>query len=437
MKKYHPDTPRSIGYVTAVAIVIASMIGTGVFTTLGLQAEEIQSGFALLCLWALGGLIAMAGALSYGELAAALPRSGGEYHFLGRIYHPVLGVVAGWISVTVGFAAPSALAAMALGHYAAAFSDASPMPVAVLTILAIAAFHGFSVRIGKHFHLVTTAMKLALIATFCMAGLLAEPFDSASVAPSMQGWREVFSPAFAFSLIYVSYAYSGWNAATYVASEVRHPRQILPAALLHGTLIVTILYVLLNYVFLSTVPISELSGKLEVGALSASYIFGTSGSVLANVSICVLLVSTISAMVMAGPRVLQVAGEDLPGLHSLAVRTRAGSPLRAILLQQMLALGFVVTNSFEDVLSYAGFTLNLIALLTVSGVFVLRYTEPNLPRPYRVPGYPLTPAVFVLMNTVILVFVLNSRPGAGAAGLLTILAGAALVLLHKRRSEHT
>lgn len=437
MEKYYPDTSRPIGYVTAVAIVIASMIGTGVFTTLGLQAQEIQTGFALLCLWGLGGLIAIAGALSYGELAAAMPRSGGEYHFLGRIYHPVLGIVAGWISVTVGFAAPSALAAMALGRYAATFSDVSPMPVAVVTILAIAAFHGFSVRIGKHFHLVTTAMKLALIAVFCMAGLLAEPVDSASVAPSMQGWREVFSPAFAFSLIYVSYAYSGWNAATYVASEVRQPRKILPSALLHGTLIVTILYILLNFVFLSTVPISVLTGKLEVGALSASYIFGTYGGVLASVSICVLLVSTISAMVMAGPRVLQVAGEDLPGLHSLAVRTRGGSPLRAILLQQLLALAFVVTDSFEGVLTYAGFTLNLIALLTVAGVFVLRYTEPDLPRPYRVPGYPFTPAVFVLMNAVILVFVLSSRPVAGAAGLFTVLAGAALVLLLKQGRERT
>jgi len=142
-------------------------------------------------------------------------------------------------------------------------------------------------------------------------------------------------------------------------------------------------------------------------------------------------------MVMAGPRVLQVAGEDLPGLHSLAVRTRGGSPLRAILLQQLLALAFVVTDSFEGVLTYAGFTLNLIALLTVAGVFVLRYTEPDLPRPYRVPGYPFTPAVFVLMNAVILVFVLSSRPVAGAAGLFTVLAGAALVLLLKRGRERT
>lgn len=435
MEKGSQETCRPIGYITAVAIVIATTIGTGVFTTLGLQAKEIQSGFALLCLWGLGGLTAMAGALSYGELVAALPRSGGEYHFLGRIYHPALGIVAGWISVTLGFAAPSALAAMALGYYAAALGDVSPLSVAVLTIVSITAFHAFSVRIGKHFHVVATALKLVLIAAFCVAGLLAVPVDGTSVVPSKEGWQEIFSPAFAFSLIYVFYACSGWNAATYVASEVRNPRKILPAALLHGTLVVTTLYILLNYVFLRTIPIEELSGKLEVGALSASYIFGPSGSLLANVGICLLLVSTISAMVMAGPRVLQVAGEDLPGLHLLAKRTRGGSPLRAILLQQMLALAFVMTDSFEGVLSYAGFTLNLFALLTVAGVFVLRFTEPDLPRPYRVTGYPFTPALFIVMNAMVLVFVLNSRPLAAVAGLLTILAGAVLVLLHKRGSQ--
>jgi len=427
-----PVSDRPIGYATAAAVVVASMIGTGVFTTLGLQAQELHSGFALLCLWGAGGLIAMAGALSYGELAAALPRSGGEYHFLGRIYHPVLGVVAGWISVTVGFAAPSALAAMALGEYAATFTPLSPLPVAVVTIVVIAVFHGISVRLGKHFHLVATALKLVLISVFCSAGLLVPPVGGADFSTSLAGWQEVFSPAFAFSLIYVSYAYSGWNAATYMASEVRRPQQVLPRALLHGTLLVTALYLLLNFVFLRTVPVAELAGRLEIGALSAGVIFGPSGGLLVSIMICILLVSTISALVMAGPRVLQVAGEDLPGLRVLAARTRGGAPLRAIVLQQVLAIGFVLTDSFEGVLSYAGFTLNLIALLTVAGVFVLRYTEPDLPRPFRVPGYPLLPAAFVLVNVVILVFVLQSRPFAGGAGLLTILAGAALALLQKR-----
>ena len=432
---HYPTTPKSIGYSTATAIVIASMIGTGVFTTLGLQAQEIQTGFALLCLWGVGGLIAMTGALSYGELAAAMPRSGGEYHFLTHIYHPVLGTAAGWISVSIGFAAPSALAAMALGRYATAFSDLSPVWIAVLTIATITAFHAFSVRTGRLFHNVTTGMKLALIVLFCIAGLLVEPVKSVAVTPSLSGWREVFSPAFAFSLIYVSYAYSGWNAATYVAGEVWHPQRTLPAALFHGTLLVAAFYLLLNFVFLRTIPLSQLSGKIEVGALSANYIFGGHGGLLISAMICVLLVSTISAMVMAGPRVLQVAGEDLPRLRPLAKRTRRGAPLRAIMLQQLLAIVFVLTDSFEGVLSYAGFTLNLMALLTVAGVFVLRYTAPDLPRPYRVWGYPFTPAVFVLLNVVILVFVLQARPVAACASLLTVLAGVLLALLHKRRTS--
>jgi len=432
---HYPTTPKSIGYSTATAIVIASMIGTGVFTTLGLQAQEIQTDFALLCLWGVGGLIAMTGALSYGELAAAMPRSGGEYQYLTNIYHPVLGTAAGWISVSIGFAAPSALAAMALGRYATAFSDLSPVWIAVLTIATITAFHAFSVRTGRLFHNVTTGMKLALIVLFCIAGLLVEPVKSVAVTPSLSGWREVFSPAFAFSLIYVSYAYSGWNAATYVAGEVWHPQRTLPAALFHGTLLVAAFYLLLNFVFLRTIPLSQLSGKIEVGALSANYIFGGHGGLLISAMICVLLVSTISAMVMAGPRVLQVAGEDLPRLRPLAKRTRRGAPLRAIMLQQLLAIVFVLTDSFEGVLSYAGFTLNLMALLTVAGVFVLRYTAPDLPRPYRVWGYPFTPAVFVLLNVVILVFVLRARPVAACASLLTVLAGVLLALLHKRRTS--
>ena len=429
----HPKIPKSFGYSTAAALVIASMIGTGVFTTLGLQAQEIQTGFALLCLWGVGGLIAMTGALSYGELAAAMPRSGGEYHFLAHIYHPVVGTAAGWISVSIGFAAPSALAAMALGRYATAFSDLPPVWIAVVTIATITAFHAVSVRAGQLFHNVTTGLKLALIVLFCIAGLLVEPVKSVAVAPSLSGWREVFSPAFAFSLIYVSYAYSGWNAATYVAGEVRHPQRTLPAALFHGTLLVAVLYLLLNFVFLRTIPLSQLTGKIEIGALSANYIFGGHGGLLISAMICVLLVSTISAMVMAGPRVLQVAGEDLPRLRPLAKRTRGGAPLRAIMLQQLLAIVFVLTDSFEGVLSYAGFTLNLMALLTVAGVFVLRYTAPDLPRPYRVWGYPFTPAVFVLLNVVILVFVLQARPVAACASLLTVLAGILLALLYKRR----
>jgi APA family basic amino acid/polyamine antiporter len=428
------ESTPPIGYPTAVAIVIASMIGTGVFTTLGLQAQEIQSGFSLLVLWGVGGLLAMAGALSYGELAAAMPRSGGEYHFLGQIYHPILGIVAGWISVTIGFAAPTALAAMAFGHYARSFTDVSSMGMALSTIVLITLFHTFSVRLGQGFQIVTTILKILLIMLFCIAGTLALPIGSTSIVPDSAALQEVFSAQFAVSMIYVSYAYSGWNGATYVASEVRNPQRVIPAALLHGTLIVTLLYLLLNWVFLRTIPMSALQGKLEVGVLAAGHIFGEAGGLVVSGMICLLLVSTISALIMSGPRVLQVAGEDLPGIHFLAARTRNGAPWRAILLQQIIAIAFVITDSFETVLSYTGFTLNLIALLTVTGVFVLRIRAPGLARPFRVWGYPFTPAVFVILNILTLLFVMQARPVAAGAGLFTVVTGVLLALLFKRRT---
>ncbi len=433
MKTYHSEFPLPFGYSTASAVVIASMIGTGVFTTLGLEAQELKTGFSLMFLWLIGGVLALAGALSYGELAAAMPRSGGEYHFLGKIYHPVLGIVAGWISITIGFAAPSALAAMAFSRYASVFADVPATGLAVLVLVGVTAFHAFSVNIGRSFHMLTTAAKVFLILGFCISGLLVVPASHATVTPSLPGWHEVFSPSFAFSLIYVSYAYSGWNATTYIISEVHEPRRVVPRALFHGTLIVMMLYLLLNFVFLRTIPVQQLAGKLEIGALSAQYIFGDEGRLLASAMICVLLLSTISAMVMAAPRVLQVAGEDLPGLRSLAIRARDGTPLRAILLQLLLAIAFVVTDSFEGVLSFAGFTLNLITILTVAGVFVLRYSAPDMPRPYRVWGYPLTPAVFVLLNSIVLVFVLQERPLAAISSLLTVSVGVLLAWVHIRR----
>lgn len=424
-----------MGYPTALAIVVASMVGTGVFTTLGLQAVDIQDRFALLCLWFLGGLIALCGALSYGELAAAFPRSGGEYNFLSRVYHPVLGIVAGWISVTVGFSAPTALSAMALGHYAATFTPFPPMHTAVATILIVTVFHVFSVRVGQQFQIVTTLLKVILIVFFCVAGLVATKFDVIIFAPTSLTLEGIINPAFATSLIYVSYAFSGWNAATYVAGEIDNPQRVIPRALLHGCAIVTALYLLLNFVFLSSIPMMDLIGKIEIGALSAANIFGPRGGFIMSVMLCVLLISTISAMILAGPRVVQVIGEDISTLRPLASKTRAGAPQRAILLQQALALAFVATDSFEGVLAYAGFTLNIFALLTVMGVIVLRHTAPDLPRPYRTWGYPFSPLLFIVMTLLTLSFVLQERPAAAMTGIITVLTGLTLGFIHHKRQR--
>jgi APA family basic amino acid/polyamine antiporter len=410
------------------------MIGTGVFTTLGLQAAQVPDGAALLLLWALGGMVALCGALSYAELAAALPRSGGEYHFLSRIYHPALGQLAGWVSVTVGFSAPVALAAMALGRYAGAAIPLDPIFIAVPTLLAVTSLHAFNPQAGSAFQVAATLVKVAVIVFFVLAGLAAGTVSgSLPPAPTASSLESIFSAPFALSLIYVSYAYSGWNAVVYVVDEVREPQRNVPRALIQGTLVVTGLYLLLNLTFLRTTDLAELAGTVEVGVLSARNVLGERGAVAISLVLSVLLVSTISAMILAGPRVLERIGEDLPSLRFLSVRNRQGAPTRAVLLQQGLALGFILTDSFEAVLTFAGFTLTLFALFAVAGVLRLRRREPALPRPFRVPIYPLTPLLFLIVSGLSVGVVALERPLAllAGAGLLT----AGWLLLRKGRGR--
>ncbi|UHD17182.1 APC family permease [Thiocapsa bogorovii] len=426
--------PRFIDRRTAILIVVANMIGTGVFTTLGLQAAGIPDGAALLLLWLIGGLIALCGALSYAELAAALPRSGGEYHFLSRIFHPLLGQLAGWVSVTVGFAAPVALAAMAMGHYAATVLPAPPTAIAVTALVLITAVHAFDLDLGRRVQVVATWLKIAVILLFCVVGLaLPATSGSLSVLPSAMTLEAVWSAPFAVSLIYVAYAYSGWNAAAYVVDEVQDPHRAVPRALLLGTLSVTLLYLLLNLTFLRTVDYGALVGRVEVGALSAETIFGAVGGHLMSLVLTLLLVSTVSAMVLAGPRVLERIGEDLPFFRPLGVRNRRGAPTRAVLLQQGLALAMILTGSFEGVLSFAGFTLTLFAVITVAGVVRLRRREPNLPRPFRVPWYPLPPLVFILVSLASLLFLAAERPLPVLLAVLLLGLGWVSVRLSGRR----
>ncbi|MCU0835920.1 MAG: amino acid permease [Chromatiaceae bacterium] len=426
MSAHRPESAprRFIGYRTAVLIVIANMVGTGVFTTLGLQAKTIPDGAALLVLWGLGGLVALCGALCYAELAAAVPRSGGEYHLLSRTWHPALGRLAGLVSVTVGFAAPVALTAMALGQYTATVVPWDPTLIAVASLLLVTALHAVDVGLGGAFQVAATLVKIAVIAIFCVAGLAAAAHPgSAPLAPGPETLELMVSAPFGLALIFVAYAYSGWNAAAYVVDEVRDPQRTVPRALVHGTLAVTALYLVLNLTFLRTTDLRELSGTVEVGALSARYLFGEGGGMLMSLALSLLLVSSISAMVLAGPRVIDVIGQDVPALRFLAARNRRGAPTRAVLLQQGLALGFILTGSFEQVLTFAGFTLTLFALLTVAGQVRLRRREPDLPRPFRVPLYPLPPAIFILVSGAALFLVAREQRTAVLIGVALLLAG--------------
>ena len=431
------DAPaRGYGFHAAAAVVVANMIGTGVFTSLGFQLETIQSTFPLLLLWVVGGAAAFCGAITYAELGAAIRRSGGEYTFLGRIYHPAAGFVSGWISATVGFAAPTALAAITFGTYlASVFPALSPTWLAAGLVAAAAWVHSRNYGASSLFQRGFTTAKVILIAAFCAAALfLVDAPQPVTLLPSPGDAELVFGGAFAVSLIYVSYAYTGWNAATYLTGELHNPARTLPRVLAGGTLLVMVLYFALNYVFLRAAPMAELEGRLEVGHIAAMHIFGPLGADIMGVTLAVLLVSTVSAMVMAGPRVLQVIGEDYPAFRWLERRNRAGIPAVAILTQAALSLLFIFSASFEAILVFSGFTLGLNSLLTVAGIFVLRAREPELERPYRAWGYPVTPVVYLVLTSWTLLYILLDRPTHGLIGLGLIAAGLVFYWVAGRRA---
>lgn len=423
-------TRRGYGFYAAASVVVANMIGTGVFTSLGFQLVDIQSTLPLLLLWVVGGVGAFCGALTYAELGAAIPRSGGEYTFLSRIYHPGAGFVSGWISATIGFAAPTALAAITFGAYLSSVVPSLPeRGLAVGLVVALTAVHATTHRNSGLLQSGFTTLKIVLIVGFCCAAFALTP-DPQTVAlgPEAGDSGLLFSGAFAVSLIYVSYAYTGWNAATYLTSELADPARSLPRILGGGTALVMVLYVALNYAFLRAAPMDALQGQVEVGYIAATYIFGPVGADVMGVTLALLLVSTVSAMIVAGPRVLHVIGEDYPAFRWFAHTNRDGIPARAIGTQGALALLFIFTASFEAILVFSGFVLGLNSLLTVAGVFVLRWREPDAPRPYRTWGYPVTPLIYLGLTLWTLVYLAIDRPAEAGVAALLIAVGVALYL---------
>ena len=426
---------RTIGFVTASSIVIANIIGTGIFTSLGFQLADIQSGFPLLMLWIIGGITALCGALCYGELSAALPRSGGEYHFLSQIYHPALGFMAGFVSATVGFAAPIALAAMAFGKYfVGVFDVGSPVVLSFVVVWVVTLFHLHNLKIGSAFQNVWTIVKLLLIGALITAGFLVEPKQEITFLPQASDTISIFGGAFAVALVYVMYSYSGWNASSYIIGEVKKPEKNVPRSLLAGTLIVIAAYVFLNAIFLATTPQEEMRGQLEVGLIAGKHIFGASGGRVAGAVICLGLVSAISSMTWIGPRVSMSMGEDHWLLRLLGRKNPHGVPRNAIVLQVLIVNLLLLTRSFESVVQYTQFSLLLCSLFTVIGVMVLRATRPEIGRPYRVWAYPLPPIIFAVITLWMMFYLLRWKTIESLAGLATALIG---LLLYFCAGKHS
>ena len=431
---HSPAPLRTVGFFTACGIVVANIIGTGVFTSLGFQVADIHSGFALLMLWVVGGIAALCGALCYGELSAALPRSRGEYHFLSEVYHPALGFMAGFISATVGFAAPIALAAMAFGKYFhGIFNFGSPTLLSFILVWIVAAFHFGNLRLGSAFQNIWTIVKLVLIGALIAAGFLAEEKQPVHFLPQTGDSSSIFGGAFAVSLVWVMYSYSGWNASSYIIGEVKNPARTIPRSLLVGTLIVIVAYVFLNAMFLATTPQSEIRNQVEVGLIAGKHIFGENGGRVVGGIICLGLISAISSMTWIGPRVTMSMGEDHWLLRFLGRKNAHGVPANAVIVQLMIVNLLLLTRSFELVVVYIQFALLLCSLLTVAGVIVLRRRKPNISRPYRVWFYPIPPLIFSAITIWMMIYLLKSKTMESVAGLITAIGGLLLYFCAGKR----
>ncbi len=429
---------------TATALVIANMVGTGVFTSLGFQVVGLSSGFALMFLWALGGLAALAGALTYSEAAVLYPRCGGEYHYLTKMYHREVGFLAGWISLVVGFAAPVAVSSMALGKYmGGALSLPKALPgsfsflktqtlIALAVVAVLTGIHALNKKIGAKFQNAITIFNVLFVLSIVVLGLVLGKSTSLSFGLSRAAAHDIFSPAFWTSMFFVSFAYSGWNAAAYVAGEIDRPSRNLPISLITGTLFVIGLYLFLNFVFLYTVPIAQIKGQVEVGLIFATNVFGpTAGRIMGGI-ISFLLLASASAMIIAGPRINKVLGEDYYIFRWMGRSSRRDTPAIAIVFQGLLSCLYIITSSFEQVMVFIGFTLSLFTFMTVLGVMIVRRKHPELPRPYKTLGYPVVPIFFLLFSLFLLGYGILYRTKESLFGIGITLVGLLVYAIDKK-----
>lgn len=420
---------RKIGAATATALVVANMVGTGIFVTSGYLAKTLGDPWLLLSVWLIGGLFALCGATVYAELGAMMPRAGGEYVYLSRAFHPVVGFLSGWVSLWVGFSAPIAAAATACALYASAVLPLPSVRVAAAAlVVASSSLHMTSVTWGARAQTWLTLLKCALLLVFVGAAFT---FGEGSFTHFAR-IHEPAPGALAAALVYVAFSYSGWNAAAYIAGELSDPGRSLPRALLFGTLAVTVLYVALNVAFVYALPLDALGERPElVSETASSALFGPELGRVVAACVALLLVSSVSAMVMAGPRVYLAMAEDGLFFRSLSRRRPGGAPLRSVALQGALSVLLVLTASFEALITYVGFTLSAFSALTILAAVRLRRVAPHAQRPYRAQAWPLSALAYVLLSAYIVVFSIVERPVVALAGALTLLGGLAAYFLWK------
>ncbi len=425
---------RKLGGFSTTIIVVANMIGTGIFTTSGLLSAQLPGpGWVLLC-WLFGGLIAISGALCYAELATRMPEAGGEYVYLKRLYHPALGFLAGWTSLIVGFSAPIAAAAMGFSEYIYAGLDShlfrlSPTQLvifnkglAVMVIMVFTALHYLGLRLGSRVQNVLTVIKILIVAGLASLGLIFG--NGTGPELSLDGGENFSVMALGTAMMFVMFAYSGWNASAYIAGEIRHPKRTIPISLIGGTSIVIVLYLAINLFVFRMVPYSDLKGVIPVVEEAAVRAFGDWIGGVVSLLVGVSLLSCLSAFIMIGPRVYYAMARDrLFFPFASEVHKRYKVPGKSILVQFGIAVLMVLIGSFEQLIIYIAFALNIFLWLAVFSVFLARKRKLGEESAVRVWGYPFVPLFFLLTSLVLMIFNYVNRPLESSAAMVTVLFG--------------
>ncbi len=420
---------NKLGLLAAISVVIANMIGTGVFTSLGFQLLDITDFRAILLLWIIGGVLALFGSFCYAELSSSFPKSGGEYHFLSISMGKTVGFLSGWTSAVLGFAAPIAAAAHAFAEYFSHILPITldPMILSVGIILIISLIHSVSLQTGARFQVVFTLGKIILLIVFIGYGLFlsAQPGAAAgsSYLKTADLSQQIGQAGFWVGLIFVSYAYSGWNASAYMIDEIQNPVRNVPRSIIFGAVVVMILYTLLNFTFLLAAPANEMVGRPDVAFVAAEYLFNVNGAAAVSALIAFFLISTISSMIMVGPRVIHRIAEDNPELKFFSQRSYRSIPLRAIWLQTGIALVLLVTSPFEFIVTAIGFILAFFTTLTAASTIILRYKFPKQDRPVKIPLYPLPPLIYIAFNIWTMIYVGKEKPTEMLFGIGFLLIG--------------
>lgn len=447
--KRNIELERRVGLFSASNIIIANMIGAGIFATSGLLLKNIPNPKVMILLWLVGGILALCGALSYSLLGVRFPLAGGEYIYLSRLFHPLLGFLSGWVSFFVGFSAPISASAIGFVEY---LSRAFPKILdieffgssieeevlkkfyAIFVILIFTFIHVRGISFGAKVQNFLTVLKVTFIILFIIAGIISGKGNFSNFSesePFILNYKSI--KGIGLSLMWIMFAYSGWNASSYIGSEIKNPQRNIPISLLLGTSVVSLLYLLLNIIYVYAIPPQEMKGVISIGGLAMKNLFGSDFERIFSVLISFALFSSLSAFIILGPRVYYAMSKDGYFFRFASeIHPVYKVPYKAILLQALVSIIILISGTFEEILTYMSFSLGLFPIIAVIGVFKISNKERN----YKIPLSPLPPLIYIIFSLLILFFGLLEKPVPSLIAILTVFTGIPFYFLLKKGAKH-